>query len=373
MNLSSYIKRIPREIRFLTLIFLSSRFILTVIGVSSRNLLDRFYAYCPRWIYSRHLWLDIWGIHDSGWYLGIANEWYPAILKVGESSFGFFPLYPLLMRLLGGVIGSNYIAGIIVSNICLVITAVFLYKLVKLTADDDTALRTMKYLIVFPSAFILSAVFAESLFLALLVICFYYAKKEKWLLVGVSGFLLSLTKAIGVVVILPLLYEYLKAKRFKLQNLKRDIFFLLMIPLGPSVFAAYTYYLTGDFYAYVFAQISGWGTGVSNPLVLLYRNIFTDIHVVLSVLAIVLLLSVFCKRIGFSYWLLGILFIISSLMSGQGFIFSIGRFVVVIFPMYIALAELGRDKGIDEAVTLFLAILQGCFMAFWSAGFNVII
>jgi hypothetical protein len=243
----------------------------------------------------------------------------------------------------------------------------------RLRSDDETALRSVKYLFVFPSAFILSAVFAESLFLTLLVLCFYYAKREKWLLAGIAGFFMALTKAIGIIVILPLLYEYLKTKNFRLRDVKRDVFFLLMIPLGICVFAIYTYRLTGDFYAYVFAQISGWGTGISNPIQLLYKNIFTDIHVVLAVLAIVALLSLFWKRIGFSYWLLGMLFLTSSLMSGQGFIFSIGRFVLVIFPIYIALAELGRDREVDQAVTIFLAVLQGCFMAFWSAGFNVII
>ena len=373
MDLSSYVKKIPREIKFITLLFLSSRFILTVIGVSSRNLLDRFYTYCPKWIYTEHLWLDIWGIHDSGWYLRIANEWYPAFLKAGESSYGFFPLYPLIMRMIGALIGSNYIAGILVSNISFVLTCIFLYRLMRLRSDDDTALRTVKYLFVFPSAFILSAVFAESLFLMLLVICFYYAERERWLLVGIAGFFMSLTKAIGVIVVLPLLYHYLKTKDFRLRDVKRDVFCLLMIPLGACAFAFYTYRLTGDFFAYIFAQISGWGTGPSNPIQLLYKNIFTDIHVVLAVLAIVVLLSIFCKRLGLSYWLLGILFITASLMSGQGFIFSIGRFVLIIFPIYIALAELGRDREVDQAVTIFLAILQGCFMAFWSAGFSVII
>lgn len=377
MNLLTYIKKIPREVKYILLLFVATRSILTIIGVSSRKLLEGVYNYRPDWIYSKHLWLDIWGLWDSEWYLRIAANWYPQVLNAGESNYGFFPLYPLLIRILEKVIGNNYISGIIISNLCLIVACIFLYKLVKLYLDNDTALRSVKYLFLFPSAFILSGVFSESLFLALLIACFYYAKKGKWLLAGITGFFLSLTKPIGAFVILPILYEYFRSKDFKLNNIKRDIFSLALMPLGLFVFAGYCYYLVGNPLAYVYAKKTGWGVYLSHPFRVLYLSLCSHsielvFNAIFAIVAIVIL-SLFCKKIGFSYigfsyWLLGILLIFIPLMYG---VQVMTRYALVIFPFYILFARLSKNHYIDQALTLFLALCQGFLMVFWSAGFHL--
>lgn len=383
MNLITYIKKIPREVKHILLLFVTTRSILTIIGVSSRKLLEGIYNYHPHWIYSKHLWLDIWGVWDSGWYLSIAKNWYPAYLKAGYSNYGFFPLYPLLIRILGIIIGNNYISGIIISNICLIVACIFLYRLVKLYSNNDTALKSVKYLFLFPSAFILSGVFSESLFLVLLIMCFYYAKKEKWLLVGITGFFLSLTRSIGIFIIFPILYEYFKTKNFKLKNIRKDIFFLLLIPLGPFIFASYSYYLTGNFFAHVYAKHTGWRLYLSNPFKVLYLSLFTNaitytsrITLVFNAIFIIVatvILSLFYKKIGFSYWLLGMLFIFVPLMNGEATMTGMTRFALIVFPFYILLAKLSKNHYINQALTIFLALLQGFLMVFWSAGFELII
>ena len=235
----------------------------------------------------------------------------------------------------------------------------------------------MKYLFLFPSAFILSGVFSESLFLALLIMCFYYAKKEKWLLVGITGFFLSLTRYIGVFIILPILYEYFKTKNFKLKNIRKDIFFLLLIPFGPFIFASYSYYLTGNFFAYVYAKQTGWGAYLSNPFKVLYlclsgNSIVFIFNAIFTIVA-VMILSLFYKKTGFSYWLLGILFIFFPLMNGEPTMTGMARFALIIFPFYILLAKLSKNHYIDQALTIFLALFQGFLMVFWSAGFKLII
>ena len=48
--------------------------------------------------------------------------------------------------------------------------------------------------------------------------CFYLAKKQKWLLCGLAGICLTATKPFGIVIILPMLYEYFK----NLKNRKKD-------------------------------------------------------------------------------------------------------------------------------------------------------
>jgi hypothetical protein len=42
------------------------------------------------------------------------------------------------------------------------------------------------------------------------------------------------------------------------------------------------------------------------------------------------------------------------------------RYTVVIFPLYIVAARLTRDRpGLDQAVTIALAVLQGFLMGHW--------
>src|SRR5687768_14578362 len=65
-----------------------------------------------------HLFWDTFARYDSGWYHGIASQGY-IFGAGGRNNLAFFPLYPLLMRgggrLLGGRQEEFYFAGIVVS------------------------------------------------------------------------------------------------------------------------------------------------------------------------------------------------------------------------------------------------------------------
>lgn len=352
-------------------LFLATRIALTIIGVVARpmiNITDQAFKL------TGITWLDIWGVWDSKWYMRIAADGYSTkIYEFNYSNYGFFPLYPLLMRYLGDVIGSDYIAGLLISNIALLVACVYLYKLVRLDDDAPTALRSVKYLLFFPVAFILSGVFSEGLFLALLVACFYYARKQNWLVVGILGFFLSLTRYIGVVAVLPFLYEYLASKNFKFRQIKPNALFLLLVPAGFLTYMAFVYYLTGDPLGYFHIQKTGWGFSLSNPLPLLFGVPKNHPEMIAKsfIFAGLALLLLFRKRMRFSYWLLAMYSILippfSSALAGTL------RFMVPIFPLYILLAKLGKNRHFDLLATAFLLLLQGFLMVFWTVGAGMII
>ena len=200
------------------------------------------------WEHPVYSWLDIWGQWDTGWYLDIANNWYAAEAHYQNfCNYAFFPFYPTLIKLLGAVIGNHFYAGLIISNASLLGAAILLYKLVELDHDREVALRSVKYLFIWPTSFILSGVLSEALFLMLVIGCFYYARKGAWLKAGITGFFLSLTRVPGVCVGIPLLYDYMKEKNFRLKSIRIDILALALLPLGLLVFCVYNYYLTGDY------------------------------------------------------------------------------------------------------------------------------
>jgi len=376
--LISSINKIPLEVKYIFCLFFCTRFILIIIGCLSHlilepKLLPRKYVF----IYSKHLWLDIWGVWDTGWYLDIATNGYSlpgTNPEAGnQANYAFFPLYPLLIKILGVIIGDNYTAGIILSNIFLIVACIFLYKLVCLKSDQDTALRSVKYLFLFPTAFIFSGVFTESLFLLLTLICFYYAKREQWLFVGIAGLFLSLTRVNGIFVILPLSYEYLKIKRFRLNNIRINSLYLLLIPFGLFIFASYNYYLTGDFLAFVHIQ-SAWHRHLNSPLKVLSSGLFSlDYNNYFSAYFTLLFLGVliiYYKKVDFSYWIFGMYSILIPLSTKLE---SMPRYILPVFPLYLIFAELSNNSKVDQFVTLSLALLQGFLMVFWTMEFSLII
>ena len=356
------------------LLFLVSRGVLTIVGVLSTTLLRRRIGGRLEWDHPPYSWLDIWGQWDTGWYLDIAQNWYSAEAHYHNlCNYAFFPFYPTLIKLLGAVIGNHYYAGLIISNVSLLGAAILLYKLVELDHDQEVALRSVKYLFIWPTSFILSGVLSEALFLLLVIGCFYHARKGAWPKAGIAGFFLSLTRVNGVCVSIPLLYEYMKGKNFRLKGIRADILALGLLPLGLLVFCVYNYYLTGDYLAFVHIQ-SAWGRHFDNPLKTLVNGMFGATRPSSIVAAwftgfTLASLAIFYQRIPLSYLLFCFISLFLPLSTG---LMSMPRYTVVLFPVFILFALLGKDKRVDTAFTIIFSVLQGCFMIFWSVGSGLI-
>ena len=373
MNVIDFFKKIPKEVRYLLCLFLSTRIILTLIFITSSFIMYPSIKVASNSSYSL---LRVWGTWDTGWYMNIVQNWYPSVIKVGASNFGFFPLYPIMIKLLSFIVQDYFISGIIISNLCLILSCFLIYKIVRLDEDEETSMRSIKYLFFFPAAFILSAVFSESLLLVLFLACFYYSQKEKWAYVGIFGFFAALTKPYGFFIIIPLLYEYAKSKGFRIKNVRLDILYLLLIPMGIALFSLYCYYLTGDYLAFVHVKQSGWNFYLSNPLTIIKNNLFFknpvrsfDIYSVLIMMASSIL---FYKKLRISYVLMVLLFIFIPLSSGANMVAGLLRYSVVLFPIYILLAKISKNKYVDEILSVCLILLQGFLVAFWHAPFMII-
>ncbi|NEQ55054.1 MAG: hypothetical protein F6K11_33845 [Leptolyngbya sp. SIO3F4] len=331
--------------------------------------------------WSKHLWLDMWGVWDSGWYMDIAQNGYSiesSITNSPQTNFPFFPLYPMAMKLLGQLTGGEYfLAGIFISNVCLLLSGYLLYKLVLEDAGQQTALRTVKYLFIYPVSFILSGIFTESLYLFLTLLCFYMARHRRWWPAGIVGAFLSATRTLGVLILLPLAFEYFQSIRFKLRKINLSILFLLLVPLGLLSFSLYNYLTTGDF-LYFKTNQAAWGRAMMNPLLTLPLAVKTGLinqNIKLLTEAsfcagALFLLNVFYKKIGFTYWLFGMYSLVIPLAAG---IYSMPRFTLPIFPLFILLAKLGEDDFWDSTLTLWFGLLQGGLMIFWCTGQSLIV
>jgi hypothetical protein len=148
---------------------------------------------------------------DSSWYLAVAKWGYgPQTSGVALSPSGglarmnFFPLYPALIHVIGWLVRSDLVAGVLISLVAFVAALWLLYRLVELDFSPEVAEVTVVLTAFCPMAFYFSAVYTESLFMALTLGALYSARRERWLYAGLLGALASLTRVEGVVLVVPL-------------------------------------------------------------------------------------------------------------------------------------------------------------------------
>jgi hypothetical protein len=163
---------------------------------------------------------------DAAWYLVIAHYGYrPQFGAFTAPRDAFFPLYPLGVRALsdGGL--APVIAGV---GLSIAAFMAALYGLHRLTAlevvrlrggapailDGREVARVVVLLTAFaPMAFYFSAIYSESLYLALSVGLFLCARRGRWAGAAMLGALASATRSTGVILILPLFMLYLYGPR----------------------------------------------------------------------------------------------------------------------------------------------------------------
>lgn len=368
--------KIAPEVAYTLAFFAGSRILLTFLGNLARALVEPGWPEPFNYQYSDRLrWLDLWGQWDSGWYVGLASTGYPIreVLDYSkQEAFVFFPLYPALMRILSDLaVRDWFLAGLIVSNVCLLGAALILYRLARLDEDEATALNAITYLFAFPATFLLSAVLTESLYLCLALGSFYAARRGRWALAGAIGSLAALTRPIGVLILIPLLIEYAATARAGPRLVRPAILWLLLVPAGLGAYAAYNFRLTGDALAFWHFQ-GAWERTPANPFVILpaiVENPFSDktFWLASALLGLILLVAVW-RSLRPSYAVfaaIGVLIPLSAQLD------SIPRYLVVVFPFYIVLARLHRRPALDQQATVLCAITQGFLMVAWAIGFEV--
>ena len=178
------------------------------------------------------------GRWDSVWFMAIASDGYG-----GGAREAFFPLYPLIVRIAGTPFGSTLIGGALASTALLGVALVVLHRLVALDHGRAVARNAVLVTALFPMSFFFSAVYSESLFLALSIGAVYAARRERWAWAGALGLLAATTRSAGVLLLIPLAMIYLwDAGRPSLRTmrpLRRDALWLLLVPLGLAAYCGF--------------------------------------------------------------------------------------------------------------------------------------
>ncbi len=173
---------------------------------------------------------------DAPHYLYLAEHGYQS---EGEQAklIVFYPLYPLLIKILGTLLLGNYeLAGLTISYICSGLASIFLFKLVEIDYGEARAVESVLLFLMYPFMMFTMGVYTESLFLLLILAGLYQIRKRAWVNVGVLGFLAALCRMQGMLLLAPAVYEYLQikaqsGKKWKEYMDKKHILILIM-PVG---------------------------------------------------------------------------------------------------------------------------------------------
>jgi hypothetical protein len=242
---------------------------------------------------------------DGDWYLAIARHGYA--LAAGPSPpprTNFLPLYPLLVGALGRTGLPLAAVAAIVSIGCLVVALVALARLCELElapghpwAQADTTRLTLLMLVLSPVSFVFSAAYAESLYLALSVAVFLFARRGQWTRTGLAAGLASATRGPGLLLLLPGLLLYLYGPRADRApdratsglspryRVRRDIAWLGLAPVGLVGYGAYLGLSGASPVAFVRTQRVYWHHRLAWPWTTLWdaaRAAWTDAHGILT-------------------------------------------------------------------------------------------
>lgn len=321
-----------------------------------------------------------WANHDGIHYLAIASSGY---FQYGEA---FFPLYPMVIRIFADMTGfSPWYVGSWVSYICFTVGLCLLYKIL-LKQDIHAAWRTIVFILVFPTSFFFTAVYTEGLFFLLCIASWYAARNRQWVWSGIYGALASATRLQGVLLLVLVLYEYMRVYK---KSYSRSILWpVVLIPAGLLVYMAYLYTRTGDPLMFFHVQPAFGANRSGDGIILLPQVIWrymkiiwtaflqpTPVSYAISVLEYIsvvfgygLLIYGFCKKINPSYLIYGLLALTVPTLTGT--FSSVPRYMVTIFPLFIILGTI-RTKTFSSLYIAVCVILQIVLSALFVEGWFV--
>jgi hypothetical protein len=331
----------------------------------------------PLRAFPQNLFLDGWFRWDSGHYLVIARDGYQVIPDSVQQRTNFWPLYPLLVRIVGWPMGDFFLAGFVLSNLALLAACTLLHRWTVSRFGQDVATRTLTLLLSCPFAFYFSAMYTESVFLLAVAGAFYFSQRARWLWASLFAAAAGATRLVGIVVMLPVAMTYAEYHDWKIARFRRDILYL---PLGLAGLLGHMLFLHcrfGDAFAFLGTQwVPGWGNDSDWTRLATLLNNLTDwrrlatgtfqsiaaINLLFGTAVLVVCLISF-RRIGAAACTWAVATMLVSLRIWA----SAGRYAVVVWPAYVGIALFTQKRPIVYQILVVGFCLLQALLAFWFA------
>jgi hypothetical protein len=327
--------------------------------------------------------LGYWAHWDGRWFAHIAQDGYDS-----TAATAFFPLYPLLLRA-GVELGLGVaVTGVLVSTLVTLPALYFVHELARAWHGDRAAFAATVALAFFPTAFFLNAVYSDPLFLALSAGSLWavYVRRDL-LLAGFFAYFAAGTRNLGVLLVLPLAYEWLRHRR--------EFGWITLVGVAGPVMGLVTYVIylwrgAGEPLLFSLAYRQNWGRKFGNPLATLWHGLerardgveyllptrvfetssvnpgfllSNTLNVVFLAFAVVgLVLAV--RRVPFGALLYAVPAALGPLtLDLEGLpLISYPRYVLVVFPLFIALGPTLARSRVALALWLAASATLGAYL-----------
>lgn len=315
---------------------------------------------------------------DSIWYYEIALEGYSGSAPESRHTPAFLPFYPLMMRLSSLLFSRDlFTGGIWVSRLALFAALCLLACYVRDTQPRGTPIwSALVAMLAFPTAFILVSVYSESLFLALSLAAFMAAHRRRYWIASLIVFAASLTRIQGVALVGAFLAM---AARDWLAGNRRLIALAPMLGgvAGHLGFTAYCYAAFGNPFYHFSVKREVWHQGLASPWSTLdsaiaaasaaaedwkVGSLYTILEIPVAYLVLVTAAVLAFGR-GGRYWPECAFVACSLAMSlfGGG-LGGMPRFALVLFPVFVFLAQSIRYAAIWYGYLIAASLVQTCLV-----------
>lgn len=216
------------------------------------------------------LWKTAWmkENNDGQHYINIAENWY-----VNEGNdrllIVFFPMFPVLIRLFNFVIGNSFISAQIINTIAECLACGMLFKVFADFMDERRARLGAIIAVLLPGAVFMNSVMTEPLFILLSACCLYFAGRERFLLAGLFAALAGFTRSVGILLVIPVAVEGIRAIVYDRKNgytIWRRILVVLaalvISTLGTLAYIGINYQVSGDPLIFTVYQKMNWSQGI---------------------------------------------------------------------------------------------------------------
>ncbi len=276
---------------------------------------------------------------DSHHYLELVERGY----RAGEPSSAMYPLFPALIRA-ADPLGAPVPIGLALSQLCFLCGCALLYWIVEARHGARAASASVLALAAYPGSCFYGLIYTEALFLVLSLALFFCIERGRHGWAAAAGFLLPLTRTVGVLAILPLACTFWERRHARAQA-AGTLLVASSVAAGCAAYFGWLHLATGNALEGIEAQ----AFYVSEPSfaklvdplgflaelftvkgVLSFRGGFIDRVVFASYAALLIPIWRTCTR-GEFLWALGLGFVPAAAVSFMSFT----RYTSVIFPLFI--------------------------------------
>jgi hypothetical protein len=286
----------------------------------------------------------------------------------------FYPLFPWLVAALMVAFRDPVLAAFVVSGAASLFIGPLLVRLVGADEGEAVGRRTAVFALIFPTGYFLHIGYTESLFLALALGSFLAARTDRWWLAGVLGALATLARVNGLILIPALAVEALTQwwpeRRWRWRWL-----WIGVVGIGFAGYLVLNWGVYGDPFAFVRIQTEHWFKSLSPPWVGIGGVIGSALErppddalmlgwMELAFIALGLAGTLVCAlrfRPSWTAWMAGNWLLITS----TGFVLSVPRYALVLFPLFAWFAVL-PDRwrwGVAAVSVVALVYFSGRFAA----------